>query len=63
MVSRDEGRTWSKPKLIEPDPNTTYAYTSITFHQGRALLTYYHWPSNGKQLSLKFKSIPFEWFE
>lgn len=62
MVSRDEGRTWSTPKSIESDPATTYAYTSITFHEGRALLTYYHSAAPGKQLSLKFRSIPLEWF-
>lgn len=62
MVSRDEGRTWSAPRHLESDPKVTYAYTSVTFHRGRALLTYYHFPSGGKQLSLAFKSVPLEWF-
>ena len=61
-ISRDEGRTWSPPKLIESDPNVTYAYTSITFHDGRALLTYYWFPLKTSDLSLKFKSIPLQWF-
>jgi sialidase-1 len=59
-ISSDEGATWSKPKAIEPDPNATYAYTSVTFHGDRALLTYYH--RRDQLLSLKFKSIPLAWF-
>jgi len=62
LISRDEGKTWSPPKNLESDPATTFAYTSITFHEGRALLSYYHFPKNGKQLSLRFKSVPVEWF-
>jgi sialidase-1 len=62
MVSRDEGRTWSRPRNLEGNPDATYAYTSVTFHEGRALLTYYDFPKGGKQLSLKFKSVPLDWF-
>jgi sialidase-1 len=62
MRSRDEGRTWTRPRHVESDPASTYAYTSVTFHAGRALLTYYHFPVGGKQLSLKFKSVPLAWF-
>ena len=61
-ISRDEGKTWSKPKVIEASADSTYAYTSVTFHRGRALLTYYFAPNGTKQLSLKFKSIPLKWF-
>jgi sialidase-1 len=61
-ISRDEGKTWSKSKLLESDPGATYAYTSITFHEGRALLSYYHFPNGGKLLALKFKSVPLDWF-
>ncbi len=63
MISHDEGRTWSVPKNLESNANATYAYTSITFHDGRALLSYYHSPAPGKLLSLKFQSVPLEWFE
>ena len=62
MVSRDEGLTWSHRKLIESDPACTFAYASVTFHQDRALLSYYHFPNGGKLLSLKFKSVPLAWF-
>jgi len=63
MISHDEGKTWSKPRNLEPDPAATYSYISITFHEGRALLSYYHFPNGGKLLSLKFKSVPLDWFE
>ncbi|MDB6024157.1 MAG: hypothetical protein JWM68_380 [Verrucomicrobiales bacterium] len=61
-ISRDEGKTWSTPRLIETDPNFSYAYTSVTFDEHRALLTYYYAPYGTGQLSLKFKSIPLDWF-
>lgn len=59
-VSRDEGKTWSPYQVIEPDPAATYAYTSVTLHEGRVLLTYYY--GKEKMYSLRFRSIPFEWF-
>lgn len=62
MVSRDEGQTWSRPHNLESNPACTYAYTSVTFHRERALLSYYHFPQGGKLLSLKFKSVPLAWF-
>lgn len=55
-VSADEGLTWSAPRPIETDLSATYSYVSITFHQSRALLTYY--VSQGGLNSLKFKSFP-----
>jgi sialidase-1 len=62
MISPDEGRTWGPRRLLESDAGATYAYTSVTFHEGRALLTYYHFPNGGKELSLKFRSVPLAWF-
>ncbi len=63
MVSHDEGRTWGPRKVLEPDAAVTYAYTSITFHDGRALLSYYYCPNHGKLISLRFRSVPLGWFE
>ena len=39
-VSRDEGKTWSRSQMFEPDPHGWYCYTSITFLKDRALLSY-----------------------
>ena len=33
--------SWSPPKVIEASADFTYAYTSLTFVENRALLTYY----------------------
>jgi len=58
-LSTDEGRTWSRPKMIEADQTAHYAYTSIRFHGDRVLFSYY--VSRAGLLSLKFKSIPVAW--
>ena len=57
-LSKDEGKTWSAPASIEPSPDLTYAYTSLAFHRGRALLTYYIGPPSWDRLSSRFRSIP-----
>lgn len=61
-ISSDEGKTWSRPKIIEGSAEATYAYVSVTYLRNRVLLTYYFAPNGTKQLSLKFKSIPLDWF-
>lgn len=37
-VSRDEGKTWGKAKVLEDDPEGWYCYTAIHFVGGRVLL-------------------------
>jgi sialidase-1 len=59
-VSRDGGKTWSEPRMIEPDPEATYAYTSATVNGDRVLLTYYY--AKDQLYSLRFKSIPAQYF-
>jgi len=39
-VSRDDGNSWSKSRIIEGNPDGWYCYTAITFVQDRALLAY-----------------------
>ncbi len=39
-ISRDEGKTWSKSRIIEGNPDGWYCYTAITFVKDRALLAY-----------------------
>jgi sialidase-1 len=39
-VSKDEGKTWSKSKLIEDNPDGWYCYTAITFVKDRSILAY-----------------------
>lgn len=39
-ISRDDGRTWSKPHTIESALNGWYCYTSIAFIEDRVVLSY-----------------------
>ena len=39
-LSRDGGKTWGKPRLLEDQPNHGYCYTSIAFEGDRVLLAY-----------------------
>jgi hypothetical protein len=39
-VSKDEGKTWSRSRIIEGNPDGWYCYTAITFVKNRALLAY-----------------------
>jgi sialidase-1 len=59
-ISRDEGATWLKMKLLENDLTQTYAYCSVRIHDGRVLLVYHS--AQHDWSTLKFQSIPFSWF-
>lgn len=37
---------------------SAHAYTSVTFHDGRALLRYYGYEEATKRVALKFKRVP-----
>lgn len=39
-ISRDEGKTWSKSRILEDNPDGWYCYTAVTFVGNRALLAY-----------------------
>ncbi len=61
-ISKDDGRTWSPSRVIEPDPNGWYCYTSVTFVGDRALLSYC---AGDKQVGglnrLKVLALPRKW--
>ncbi len=64
-ISRDGGKHWENFRNIADDPDSGYAYTSITISGKRALLTYYHWKKgkpNFEGTDLIFHSIPIAWF-
>jgi sialidase-1 len=61
-VSTDEGRTWSYRRDLETDDEKDYAYTSVVFHRGRALLTYYVHDRAAGRISSRFRSVPVAWF-
>lgn len=60
-VSKDEGKTWSKPVPIESDLTKTYSYISARIVGPRVLLSYY--VEDDRRYSLKFKSIPIQHFQ
>jgi len=60
-ISSDEGKTWRLKKQLETDPDSTYAYTSLMFHHGRAVMSYYVGEKNGFY-STRFRSLPIAWF-
>jgi sialidase-1 len=59
-VSRDEGRTWGPQLALETSPERTFAYTSLSFTFGRALLSYYVSDEATGWISSRFRSIPLE---
>ncbi len=64
-ISSDGGKTWQNFKNLENDPDSGYAYTSITFSGDNVLLSYYLWKKrnpNTSKIDLIFHSIPLQWF-
>ncbi len=59
-ISSDDGRTWSHIRNLESRDDRSYAYTSLTFVRGRAVLSY--WERDGAMLSSRFRSLPISWF-
>jgi Neuraminidase (sialidase) len=61
-VSRDEGVTWEHFRDLEVETAgvSQYAYASVAFHGGRALMTY--WMINQAGINLVFRSLPEAWF-
>ena len=61
-VSTDEGKTWSYERNLETRDDQTYAYTSIEFDRGRALLSYYVGEDKTGRIFSRFRSVPVGWF-
>lgn len=61
-VSTDEGLSWPRRRDLEVEtPGVSqFAYASLVFHAGRALMTY--WVVDDAGISLKFRSLPETWF-
>ncbi len=61
-VSRDDGQTWENARNLEACQDESYAYTSLTFAQNRAILSYYVADAKTGRLSSRFRSLPVNWF-
>ncbi len=61
-LSKDDGRTWSRSRVIEGDPDGWYCYTSMTFLKDRVILAYCAGDSEiGGLNRLKVVSITRDW--
>ncbi len=63
-ISRDDGKTWSRSRLIEREPDHGYCYTAIHFVEDAVLLAYC---CGGGETShvlqdLRIRRIPLNWF-
>ncbi len=58
-ISRDEGKTWVHFRDIENATDDAFAYPSVTFVGGMALVTYFNYRGG---LSLLLQGIPVAWF-
>jgi sialidase-1 len=61
-ISDDEGRSWKHFRNLETDPQHTYAYTSLIFVGGRAVMSYYVSEEGARRISSRFRSAPITWF-
>ncbi|HUF60580.1 MAG TPA: sialidase family protein [Verrucomicrobiales bacterium] len=61
-VSPDEGRTWKPWRVLEDEEGKSYAYTSLTFDRGSALLTYGIGDESTGRISSRFRAVPVTWF-
>jgi len=62
-ISRDDGETWEKIKVIEHTPGGSAAYAAVTFVGNEALVTYYHQQKGMSSASdVRLKIVPVAWF-
>lgn len=61
-VSSDDGGTWRIVGNLERNPDHTYAYTSLIFVDGRAVMSYYVRDEKNGWISSRFRSLPVAWF-
>ena len=61
-ISSDEGKTWKYKRNLEEGDHITAAYSSLTFTQDRAILTYTLRNAETGLRSHRFRSIPIAWF-
>ncbi len=64
-ISKDEGESWIHVRNIENSPDCGFGYTSITFVDEQAYLTYYKWKQGApgfQNTDLMLRVIPIRWF-
>ena len=61
-ISDDDGKTWKYKRNLETGPGKTAAYSSLTFVDDRAVLSYTLRSDETKLRSHRFRSLPISWF-
>ncbi|WP_164100827.1 sialidase family protein [Candidatus Laterigemmans baculatus] len=61
-ISSDEGKSWQHLRNLQSRGDRTYAYTSLTFVGGRAVMSYWDQDAGSSQYSARFHSLPVGWF-
>jgi hypothetical protein len=63
-ISRNEGQTWSRPRILEATPDHGYCYTAIHFTDEAVLLAYCCGGGRTSHVlqDLKIRRIPLSWF-
>jgi hypothetical protein len=61
-VSRDGGRAWGLPKVLENDINYEWAYPGVVFQQNHALIHYFRSPVVTRGRELMLTRVPISWF-
>jgi sialidase-1 len=61
-ISQDEGLTWRPWRVLENTEGRSYAYTSLCFDRGSALMTYWVGEDATGLISARFRSVPVSWF-
>ena len=57
-ISQDQGESWLPPIMLEDSSKHTFAYTSLVFSKGRAMMSYYVRDEQTKTIGSRFHSIP-----
>lgn len=60
-VSRDGGRTWGLPKILEDDINHEWAYPGVVFQGDTAIIHYFRSPVFGRGRELMVTRAPVRW--
>jgi sialidase-1 len=60
-ISRDDGRTWGLPKVLEDDINYEWAYPGVVFHGDIALIHYFRSPMIERRRELMLTHVPIKW--
>lgn len=60
-ISRDGGRTWGLPKVLEDDINYEWAYPGVVFHGNEVLIHYYRSPMIERRRELMLTRVPLKW--